>query len=196
MAVPAYTFLGHGVLDEVLGSEHGHPSGVHVLLRRHALDPAEVVDVAVGVHDPGDGPVTAVRAIERETRSGGLDADEGVDDDRAPLPLDERHHRQVQAPDLVDAGYDLEQPVPGQQPGLPPQARVHRRRRLTVEEGVGLHVPHHPAARVTHHRRVESPQEAALRVVEIGGVGEREAGQQVAVLLGDMAAGCAGHGPG
>ena len=71
---------------------------------------------------------------------------------------------------------DLEQAVDRQQLRLTPEARVHRRRRIAVDEGVRVHVPHDAAVRGLDPHRVDRPDEASARVLEVLGVGE---GQRV-----------------
>ena len=101
------------MLQEALGRDDRAAARVHVRLGRDALDAAEVVDVAVRVDDAHDRPLAAVPPVQREGGRRGLRADERVDDQDAGLALDERDVREVQAPDLVDAGHDLEQAVHG-----------------------------------------------------------------------------------
>ena len=101
--------LGHGVLDEPGRSEHRDASGVDLVLRRDAPDPAEVVDVRVRVDDARDGPVPPVLAVQRERGGRRLGGDERVDDDDTGPTLDEGHVRQVEPPDLVDPLHDLEE---------------------------------------------------------------------------------------
>ena len=63
---------------------------------------------------------------------------------------------------------DLEEPVVEIEPGLPPEARVHRRRRvLGGEEGVLAQAPHHAALRVLDLHLGQGAEEAAARVVEV-----------------------------
>ena len=90
--------------------------GVDVVLRGHAEDAAEVVDVAVGVDDGDHRPVPAVGAIQRQRGGRGLGGDQRVDDDHAGVALDEGDVRQVQAANLVDALDDLVEALLGEQP--------------------------------------------------------------------------------
>ena len=103
---------------------------------------AEMVDVAVGVDHRDDGPVAAVRAVQRQRGRGGLGGDQRIDDDDAGVALDEADVGQVEAAHLVDALDHLVEPLLGGELGLPPQARVHRGRRVTVEERVDVVVPY------------------------------------------------------
>ena len=113
-----------------------------------AADAAVVVDVAVGVDDGDDRqlrrsgcrPAAARRAAVSATVSGSITI-------QPVVAADERDVRDVVAAHLVDAGDDLEQSVDVVELRLAPQARVHRRRRLALDEGVAVHVPE-PAVRL------------------------------------------------
>jgi hypothetical protein len=165
------------VLGEALGRDHRDPASVDVGLRGHPEHTAEVVDVTVGVDDGDDGSVPAVLPVQRQGRGGGLGADEGVDDDDAGVGLDQRHVRQVQAADLVDALDHLVETLFGAQPALPPQAGVHRGGGVALEERVGVVVPHHAPVGGRHHAGVQAPEETAVGVLEVAGVVEGQRGE-------------------
>ena len=152
--------LRDGVLDEPGGSHDDHPPGVDVLLGDDALDPAEVVDVGVRVDHPGHRPVTAMLAVDRQRRRGGLGRDQRVDHDDPGAALDEGDVRQVEPADLVDALGHLEQALDGDEAGLPPQARVRRVGCVGLQEGVGVVVPHHAAVGRADHARFEPSRRA------------------------------------
>ncbi|BDB61062.1 hypothetical protein RDE2_28560 [Rhodococcus sp. RDE2] len=155
------------MLDEAGRRQDRASPGCDVLDRRDTLDATEVIDVAVGVDHRGDRAVTAMRPIQRETRRSGLRGDQWIDDDHAGIALDERHVRQVQTAHLVDTLRDLEQSLPRAESRLPPEARIHRRRAVVVEECVRIAVPHDVAIGVPHDPGFESRDETAIDVVEI-----------------------------
>ena len=131
---------------DVLGDRRVHeavPGDDRDALAVDAVHPAEVVDVRVGVDDRGDRPVAAVLAVERQRGGRGLLGDQRVDDDDAVVALDQRHVRQVETADLVDAVGDLVEPLLRAQLALAPQARVRGVGAVGVEEGVGVVVPDH-----------------------------------------------------
>ena len=88
-----------------------------------------------------DRPVSAMLAVQRQRRGGGLDRHQRVDDDHTGVALDEGDVRDVHAARLVDAGDDFEQTVLGDELALPPQAGVHRGGRVTADEVVRIRVP-------------------------------------------------------
>ncbi len=189
--------LADGVLQEPLRREHRH-AGRDLLDADHALDAAEVVDVAVRVQDAGDGALPAVAAVQRERGGRGLRRDERVDDQDAALTLDHGHVRQVEPAHLVDPRDHLEQPVPPGQPALAPQARMGGGRTVGVQEPVRVQIPHHTAVRVPDLVLFGRSHESAALVLRIAGVVEREAPQRGIVGLRDDGLGVPGrsvHGP-
>lgn len=177
--------LGHGVLGEVLRRDDRHTPGIHVLLRGDALDPAEVVDVRVRVDDAGHRALAAVLPVQRERRRRGLGGDQRIDHEHAGAALDERDVRQVEPAHLVDALGHLEQTLLGDQLGLPPQARVHGVGGIALKEGVRVVVPHDGAVIVGDSAGHPPGDQPAHRILEVLGVGEREALVQLCLLLGD-----------
>jgi hypothetical protein len=179
--------LADGVGGEVLGGEDRDAAGLAV--GQHATSTPEVVDVAVGVDEPGDGAIAARRAVEPERGGGGLGGDQRVDDDDALVALHQGHVGEVEPADLVGAGSDLEQAVHEVELGLAPQARVHRCRRRPADVAVGGEVPHHPAVGGPHHRVVQGGDEAPPGVLEVLVVveGQRHGHRRVgpADVLGD-----------
>ena len=161
--------LGDRVVEETLrGDDRHRRAGVH-----HAEHAAEVVDVRMGVDHRGDRPVATVLAVERQAGRGDLGRDRRVDDDHPGLALDQRHVRQLDPAQLVDARGDLEQALDRGQLALPPQARVHRVRAVPgggAGEGVG--VVHHPAVGCRNHARLQPGDQPAVRVLEVGSVGK------------------------
>ena len=79
----------HGMADEALRRQHRHPARIDVVLGRHTQDPAEVINVAVGVDHRPYRPVAAVLSVEREGGRGGFGAHQRVDDDDSGVALDE-----------------------------------------------------------------------------------------------------------
>ena len=141
--------------------------------RDHALDAAEVVEVAVGEDHRAD-RLRAERLLDQSPRGGGgLLRGQRVDDDPAGLALDDRHVRDVVAAHLMDAARHLEQAVQIVELRLAPQARVHARGCFAGEERVGRRVPD-DAPFALDHEAVFVRDEAALRVGHVGGVVERQ----------------------
>ena len=171
--------LGHGVGQEPLGGEDGDVAAVDRLLVDDTLDPAEVVDVAVGVDDGSDGPIATVFPVEGEGRRRRLHGDERVDHDHAGVALDDGHVREVETPHLVDALGHLEQALDAVQPGLAPQARVCGRGTVLLEEPVAVVVPDHPARLVVDDPWLQCGDEAPSGVFEVLGVVERKVGVDV-----------------
>jgi hypothetical protein len=162
------------VLDEALGSDDLDPPRVDIVLGHHPLHAAEMIEMAVGVDDRDHGPVTAMLAVQRQRRGGGLGRYQRVDDDDPGVAFDDAHVGQVIPADLVDPACHLEQALPGHQRGLAPQARVHRVRRVPGQEAaVGPVVPDH-LARVVADNRVSGIDEPAFGGLEIGAVLERQ----------------------
>jgi hypothetical protein len=155
------------MLQERLRGQDGH------LVGDDAFDTAEVVDVGVGVDDPGDRPLTTMPAIQAEGGRGGLPGHQWVDHDHAAVALDQRHVGQVEAPHLVDAFGHLVQALPGAELGLPPQARVGRWRGIVNKECEDVVVPHHPSVAVPDHARLQRADPPAIGVVEVGPILER-----------------------
>jgi hypothetical protein len=193
---PGVDVLLDRVLEEPVRRDDDAAPGIHVRLGRHALDPAEVVDVAVGVDDADDRPVATVLAVERQGRRRGLGTDQGVDDEHPRRPLDEADVRQVEPADLVDARHHLEQAVHRDELRLAPQARVHRVGGVALQEPVGVVVPDHAAVRGADDARVQATKQPAPGVVEVGGVVEREGAQQGGVGGSDGPRGKVCHGAG
>ena len=173
--------LLHGVFGEVFGRDDRDLARVDVRLRRHAEHAAEVVDVAVGVDDRDDRPVATMRAVQRERGRRRLGGDQRVDDDDAGVALDEADVGQVEAADLVDALDHLVEALLGDELALPPQAGVHRRRRIAVEERVDVVVPHHSSVGGLDDAGLQGADESPVGVLEVGGVVERQIAQVLAV---------------
>ncbi len=100
--------LADRLLQEPGRRPHRHLAPPDRLLRDHALDAAEVVDVAVAVDDRAHRSLAAMAAVEFERRRGALHRDQRVDHDHAAPALDERDVGEVIAAHLVDARHDLE----------------------------------------------------------------------------------------
>ncbi|SHX52439.1 Uncharacterised protein [Mycobacteroides abscessus subsp. abscessus] len=81
--------------------------------------------------------------VQRQPRGRGLDGHQRVDHDDSAFTLDQRHIRDVQAPNLIDALGDVVKPLADVQPALAPQAGVHRSRARALQERVRIVVPQH-----------------------------------------------------
>ena len=116
---------------------------------------------------------SAAAAVSVEI-SGSIDDDPGV-------ALDEADVGQVEAADLVDALDHLVEALLGAQLALPPQAGMHRGRRLAVQECVDVVVPHHSSVGGLDDARFEGADEPPVGVLEVGGVVERQVAQVLPV---------------
>ena len=176
---PGNEVLAHGGVHEADRSEHLHLAARH-LLRRHDPEHAtEVVGVAVGEEDGAHRALRQVPVREGERVPGRLRNGQGIHHDPAGLALDQRHVRQVEAAQLVDAGAHLVEPRSVVQPRLPPEARVDRRRRLALHEGpVGERPLGTGEVRVADLLRLRGEQQAPIgplegdRIVEVEPVGD------------------------
>lgn len=174
--------LGHHMVDEALRGDDGDPAGVDIGLRGDAQHAPEMIDVAVGVDDRGDGALTAaVPAIERQRGGGDLGGDQRIDDDDAGVALDEGDVGDVEATDLVDTVDDFVETLLGRQLGLPPQGGMHRCRGLTGEKAVAVVIPHHAAVGGGDDTRLQRGDEPAVGVLEIRCVPERQRRQMCVV---------------
>ncbi len=142
--------LLHRVFDESFGRQHRDLAGIDVGLGGHPEHAPEVVHVAVGINDGAHRSVTAVQGQRGRRRLG---ADQRVDDDDTGVAFDEADVGQVQSAHLVDALDHLVKALLGAELRLTPQAGMHRRRGILVEEGVGIVIPDHPAVGGGHHAR-------------------------------------------
>ena len=70
----------------------------------------------------------------------------------------------LEAAHLIDAGGDLEESVERVEPGLPPQAGIHRVRALALKERVGRHAPGAVDGRVRDRADEPAPGVHELRV--------------------------------
>ena len=83
----------------------------HVGLVDDAAHAAIVIDVAVGVDHRLHRLLAAMLVVEVHADLRRLRGDQRVDDDDALRAFDDRHVRQIEVADLVDAVRDLEQPA-------------------------------------------------------------------------------------
>ena len=121
------------------------------------------------------GRLAAMLEIQRHRGARAFDRGQRIHHDDAAVALDQRHVGDVEAAHLIDAGHDFEQPVVHVEPRLPPQARIHRRRRFGFgQEAIGLEAPDHPALRAGDPRMLQRTEKAARRFVEIARVGKRQ----------------------
>ena len=113
--------------------ENGHLARPHILFRDHALHTAVVVDMGMGVDHPGDRFVADVLADQRHALASTFDPGHAVDHDEPVDALDNGELRDVVATHLVDAVNHLEQATLADQLRLPPQTRIDRIRRVSVD---------------------------------------------------------------
>ena len=173
------------VLEETRRRQNDHSSGVDVGLRGHPEHTAEVIHVAVGVDHGHHRALTAVAAVEAERGRGRLGAHQRIDDDDAGIALDEGDVGQVQSANLVDAFDDLVETLLGGEHGLTPQARVNGVRCRTLEEPVGVVVPHHPPIGGGDHAGSQRTEESPVSVGEVDGVVKRQCCEVTGVGGGD-----------
>ena len=160
--------FGDGVCQEPLGCQDRHRFG------DDRFDAAEVVDMGMGVDHPGDRPLAAMVPVQPQRGGGGLGGDQRVDHDDPAVALHDRHVRQVEAADLVDAVGDLVESLPCGQLGLTPQTGVRRFGAVAVQERERVVVPHHPAVGGRDGPGAQRADESAVGVGEVGAVVERE----------------------
>jgi len=171
---PRKDVLGDGMLHEPLGSHDRDTSSVDIGLVDDALDPAEVVDVGMGVDHSGDRALATVLLVQRERGRGRLLTDQRVDDDHPSVPLQDTHDGQVVTPNLIDPRPHLEQTILDKQLALPPQARVHRVRRRAVQKGVRVKVPNHATIIGGDLAPLTASDEPTFGVAEILNVVQRQ----------------------
>ena len=152
-----------------------------------AAPAAEVIGVAVGVEHRDDRAAAELRVGQRQPGRRRLDAGQRIDDDPAGRAAHQRHVRQVEAADLPDAVGDPEQPVPGKQRGVTPEAGVDGIGGKAGELRLVAQVADDAAIGGADHRIGERRDEAARREIEIRCVGEVE--PRDARDVGDMGRG-------
>ena len=112
------------MVEEAGGGDYRDPAALDLLFADDPAGAAEVVDVAVGVEEPGDRALAAVLAVEREGGGGRLRRDQRVDDDDPVGALDHVHVGEVEAAQLEEAGGQLEEAGDAVEAGETPEARV------------------------------------------------------------------------
>lgn len=160
--------LRDGVFHEALGSDDGNA----VVGSDDAEHAAEVVEVGVGEHDGGDRPFTALRPVQVQGGGRRLGGGERVDDHDTVVALDQRHVGEVEPACLEDALRYLEQTGPRAELGLPPQVRVRGVGTVLVEERRVVEVPHDAPVLGRDRRGQRRGDEAPVRLLEVGPVGE------------------------
>jgi hypothetical protein len=167
--------LGDRGLEEALRGIDLDVARSDVGLVDHAPDTAEMVGVAVGVDHGLDRLLAAVLEIEVDRDLGRLRREQRIDDHDSLVALDDGHVRQVLIADLVDAVGDLEQTADVDQLRLAPEAGIDgfRRRGVLGDEAILLRVPDRVARLALDHLAWQRRDEAPLRALEIGAVGER-----------------------
>ena len=130
-----------------------------------------MVGVAVGIDDGEDGLLAQMFGDEFERGAGRLDAGEGVHHDPAFARVDEGDGGGVEAAHLIDAVHDLEEAVLRQDPGVTPEAGVHRIGGVAVQKLVSGQVVGVALRGVAgNHRVLAGRDEAALGEFEIPAV--------------------------
>jgi hypothetical protein len=154
-----------------------------------------VIRVAVG-EDHGRDRLVA-QMLPREGQSvprRGLGG-ERVHDDPALLTIDQRHVRQVEAAQLMDARGDLVEPGAVVELGLAPEARVHGVGRLAVEEAeLGEPSCWVRTVRIQDLLGVRRGDQPALRVFEGLAIREVQRLCRMAVALGRQGRGIGPRG--
>ena len=136
-----HVFAG-GLLHETAGCNDGHVIGKGLA---QAADAAEMINVAVGDQHRRDRPWLQVLHGEGPGGLGGLRIGQGIDHNPTLLAANQRHIGEVEAPQLIDAGNDLEQGRDAMHVGLAPQTGMHAVRSGAVDEVIGRDVPDPPA---------------------------------------------------
>jgi hypothetical protein len=184
------------------GRDDPDGAALGLVLPENAPDAAEVVDVAVGQDDRGDRPVAQMAAGLGERCARRLGRSQGVDQDPAGLPLDQRHVGEVVAAHLMDTVRHLEEAVNPIELRLAPQARVDARGRIARHERV---VPGAPRGASVLPRDDDvriSGDEPSPRILEILRITEGELPQDRRIRLdgprggGRVASGVGVGGPG
>ena len=172
-------------LEEPDGGDHLHAPGLNVGVGDDPTHTAEMVDVTVGVDHRDDGPRCEVSVEEFEREGCGLGCGERVDDDPAGITRDERDVAEVHAPNLVHTVGDFEETVDRVELRLAPQTRVHRWRRVTVDERPVVGIPDRVTPRRVDHRTGKWCDATPGRVGEITvGVGKHRCNGRVDVRRG------------
>ena len=114
-----------------------------------------------------------MRVIELETGTGDFAGHQRVDDDEAVVGLDDRHIRDVDAAQLVDAVGNVKQPGLAVEPRYPPKAWIDRWRRLLgIEEIIVAEAPDDLARGCARDPFGQGRNQATPRVSEIAPVRE------------------------
>jgi hypothetical protein len=159
--------LADCMVEEAGRGEDRDATRFDLLRRGDALGTTEVVDVAVGVDQAGDGTLTAMLAVEAQCRGGSLGRDQRVDHDDSLFPLDHVHVREIETAQLVEAGRQLEKTGDPSQLALPPEIRVSGVRWFAVEEVVRAQIPDSAALRVLDHGWLEGRDQTATCLFEV-----------------------------
>src|SRR5262249_24560270 len=121
---PGQRVLGDDLLHEAKGRDDLDVPCADVGLVDDAAHPTVVIGVTVGVDDRGDRSPPAVPYIKVHAGPCHFGRDQGIDHDEPTLALDDRHVREVEAADLIDAVADLEEAMVHVEPRVTPQAGI------------------------------------------------------------------------
>ena len=182
--------LGDGMLHEAFRRDDLDAAGGDIGRIDDAGDAAEMIGVGVRIDDGAHGTIADGAARERECCGGGFAGGEWIDDDEAGVADDDRHVRDVEPADLIDAFADLEETGAREQTRLAPEAWIYGFRDLRREEIVGGEIPSDAAIGGADLRLIPCGYEAALGEVFIFDVGPverlRELGVGAARGVGDL----------
>ena len=165
--------LRHRLLEEPDRGDDLHRACSEILLGYHGPNTAVVVDMTVRVDHRNHRQVLEVILHQLMCGLHRLHRKQRIHDDPTRVGPQETGDRQVVAAHLVDALGHLEQSRNGIQPGLPPQARVHRVGGIPLDEVPLVEIPHDAPTGVRDLATSRS-DEAPHRVVVVRGVLERE----------------------
>src|ERR1700758_249861 len=126
-----------------------------------------MIDVAVGIDQGDGGSVTAVGALKVYRRRRCFGGYQRVDDDQTGVALDEADVGDIQAADLVDTRDHLVETLFRGQHALPPQAGIHRWRRVAGDERIRVVIPHHPPVSCFDDAGCQRSNESAVSVGKI-----------------------------
>src|SRR6266436_6258092 len=180
---PCNDVFRNRMLHEQIGRDDRDVAARQRRVIEHAARAAPMVGMGVGEDDRGHGTLSAMLEIELHGGARAFNRGQRIDHDHAALALDQRHVGDIEAPDLIDAGHDLEESMVHVETRLPPQARIDRRRSFFFgKKAVWLEAPDHPALRRRDPRIFQRAEKTARRLLEIACVRERQRLQRRRVL--------------
>ncbi|SAD19725.1 Uncharacterised protein [Enterobacter cloacae] len=129
-----------------------------------------MIDVAMGINNGNNRTFAAMLNVKIHARFSRFRRQQRIDNRDPLFALYNRHIRQIEVADLVDAFRDLKQTANIIQLRLTPQARVDGIRRFLpfFDKSVFLGVPDNGAFFVFNHRGWQRGNKAFVRISEIG----------------------------